>query len=247
MKKRFAIALLLLLCMLAPGADALAASGSTAISLPHSIGLTGVNNARNLGGYMASSGKSVKMGVLLRSARLQRATAADLSILKNQYHLTQIIDLRTSKEAAEHPDPAISGVIETSLPLLSEKEKLGDMKEEYADMVTDDYSISALKQFFTLVLKHRQGALLFHCTAGKDRTGVAAMLLLRALGLSKATVIQDYLLSNRYYGKTVVQKNWADDVFDIIDSQYGSTLHFLESRVGLTADQINQLRAQYLQ
>lgn len=221
-------------------------------ALPHAIGLSGVANARDLGGYKTADGKTVKIGVLLRTAALYHATANDLKIITDKYHVTQIIDFRTSKGIQKNPDPQINGVIETHLPIHSSAEKNTDGENQsYINMVTDSNSISAFKQFFMVLLNHKEGAVLFHCAAGKDRTGVASILLLSALGVDKNTIIQDYLLSNEYYSalsqKERVKEKWAMTVFDTITSKYGSMDIFLNQELGLTPQNKAKLKLMYLE
>lgn len=257
----FSIAIIMASSITGCSSDHLSSAGGSSASskvesmkrLPHSLGLTGIDNARDLGGYKTTDGKTIKTGILLRSAKLQKASASDLSILTNQYHLTQVIDLRTSSEVSKEPDPQISGVTETNIPLLTDAEKTADkkdMKQEYIGMVTNADSITALKQFFTVVLNHKNGAILWHCSAGKDRTGVASVLLLSVLGVNQDMAIQDFMLSNQYYAnskKEAVKKEWAEVVFDTIKSKYGSMDNFLSTQLGLTSQNITQLRSMYLQ
>lgn len=73
------------------------------------IGLECVGNARELGGYTAQGGKSVKHGVLLRTAELSGVASTDILRLQNVYNLAVIADLRMSHEVAQHPDPVIQG------------------------------------------------------------------------------------------------------------------------------------------
>lgn len=221
-------------------------------TLPHSIGLSGVANARDLGGYKTTDGRTVKTGILLRTAALYHATSNDLKIITHKYHVTQIIDFRTNKGFQKNPDPQISGVIETHLPIHSSAEKNTDGENQsYINMVTDSNSISAFKQFFTVLLNHKDGAVLFHCAAGKDRTGVASILLLSALGVDKNTVIQDYLLSNEYYSslsqKERVKEKWAMAVFDLVNSKYGSMDNFLNQALSLAPQNKTKLKSMYLE
>lgn len=215
-------------------------------ALPHSLGLSGVKNARDLGGYRTADGKTVKMGLLLRTAALSDATADDIKILTGKYHLTQVIDFRTNKGIRKNPDPKMSGVTETNLPIHS-----GSGNLSYLNMVTDLDSISAFRQFFAILLAHKNGAVLFHCAAGKDRTGVASILLLSALNVDRNTILQDYLLSNKYYSSPssqseCVKEAWAMTLFDTIDSKYGSMDNFLNRQLGLTSQNRAQLKASYL-
>lgn len=228
-------------------------SNSTSSSdLPHSIGLSGVANARDLGGYKSTDGKTVKIGILLRTAALYHATSNDLKIITDQYHVTQIIDFRTDKEIQKNPDPQINGAVEIHLPIYSSAEKNTVGEDQlYSNMVTNLNSISAFKRFFTVLLNHKSGAVLFHCASGKDRTGVASILLLSALGVDKSTIIRDYLLSNEYYSSSFqpehVKEKWAMTVFDTINSKYGSMNNFLDQKLELTPQDKSKLKLMYLE
>ena len=219
----------------------------TSSTLLHSLGLSGVKNARDLGGYRTADGKTVKAGLLLRTAALSDATAGDIKILTGKYHLTQMIDFRTNNGARKNPDPKISGVIETNLPIHTGAG--GNLS--YMNMVTNPNSISAFRQFFAILLAHKNGAVLFHCAAGKDRTGVASILLLSVLNVEKSTILQDYLLSNKYYSSASSQSEcvkgaWVMTLFDTIDRKYGSVDNFLSGQLGLTPQNQAQLKAMYL-
>ena len=96
-----------------------------------SIGLTGVNNARELGGYVNEDSYMIKKGLLLRTARLQDATDADLEKLVDTYNLGVIIDLRTPAEVDENPDPEIEGVRNINISIL-EPEIMQEVREKTA-------------------------------------------------------------------------------------------------------------------
>lgn len=96
-------------------------AASTEISIEsQTIGLTGVGNARQLGGYVGADGRKVKDGVLLRSAALGSATDEDVKKLTEVYHLAEVIDLRTTNEIEAAPDLDIDGVKNVNLRILDE-------------------------------------------------------------------------------------------------------------------------------
>ena len=144
--------------------------------------------------------------------------------------------------------------------------------DAYRSMVTDDYSINGYKQFFDTILSTHDGAIVYHCTGGKDRTGVASILLLSALGVDRQTVEADYMLTDDFIKSSIdmtiagaaakgadeatqegvkllmgVDQKWADTVFDTINTKYGSMDNFLQEKLGLTPDKIDQLKNRYLQ
>jgi len=86
----------------------------------HSISLTGVGNARELGGYTMEDERTVKHGLLLRTAKLSNATAGDLRKLTDEYQLSVVIDFRGESEIGHYPDPEISGTKNLSIPIIEQ-------------------------------------------------------------------------------------------------------------------------------
>ena len=277
--------------------DACPASGSISAQ---TLNLTGVQNARDLGGYVTEGGRKVKPGVLLRTAQLADANDTDIQTLVNTYHLKQVIDLRTTAEVTEAPDPVIEGVTDTNLKIIDENasadDKSATMAKTYSKSfdsvqglvdlvqngaVTDDlytgvlssqYAQQRYHDFFEMLLANPDGAMLFHCKSGKDRTGEAAVLLLTALGVDRETCIRDFALTNDFdqaYIKAVVAQakkitqdesvlntvaglvgvnpSYMEKLFDEAEAQYGSMMGFIKQGIGLTDDEIEQLRDMYLE
>ena len=110
------IGVLLAVCLLAGASLAEIAPES------QSLGLSGVGNARELGGYACADGRAVKPGVFLRTAALANATEEDIWILKDDYHLSTIVDLRMATEVESAPDPEIEGVKYLHLGIIDEEE-----------------------------------------------------------------------------------------------------------------------------
>ena len=103
------LCILCTLCIACTGKEA-PAEDTASLAERQSLSLTGVGNARELGGYAAADGRSVKRGVLLRSARLCDATDEDAQRLTEDYHLGVIVDLRSADEMENAPDVQIEGV-----------------------------------------------------------------------------------------------------------------------------------------
>lgn len=192
--------------------------------MEHSIGLGHVGNARELGGY-AVGGKTVRSGLLLRAGDLAAASAEDLERLETTYRVAAVVDFRMSAERTLRPDPALPGAENHHLPVMEPADyegfddeamaafldpngdRLAMMRQSaelgllgdglYADFLRSERGKRAYCAFFRLLLDLPEGrAILWHCTDGKDRTGLAAMLLLTALGAPWETVMEDYLLTN---------------------------------------------------
>ena len=163
---------------------------------------------RDLGGIKNKEGKTIKRNFLFRSADLSKIRGKTLQQLK-ELHLYKIIDLRTSMEISEKPNKAISGVKYIHIPLFNEKtvgithekdlgikemlQALPDMASLYRNMVTNEYSVAQLKRIIHEITDSDGFPILFHCTAGKDRTGIVALILLSILDVNEDELFKDYL------------------------------------------------------
>ena len=181
----------------------------------HNANLNDVENARDLGGYKTEEGYFIKEGVLFRSGNLHEADPAQIK----GKGITKIIDLRTKLEALRKPDVDVENAELVSISMLTIPNPFvleGDDWKTllkaittgimetwdanlYRQYIQDPNAIKATKQFFAEVLDNKGEPLLWHCTAGKDRTGVEAMLLMAALGCDYNTILQDFMLTNAYY------------------------------------------------
>lgn len=189
--------------------------------------VTGIENARQLGGYETTDGRHVKKDVLLRTARLSDAPQEELAALKDIYHLGVVVDFRTLAEREGAPDPEIDGVDNIVLDVLDESSRTGAgaaiagiyenssaepaevmlnvirsgcvSERMYADMAFNSAVEKGFRDFFRILLKNGgQKAVLWHCSGGKDRTGAAAVLLLLALGVNRETALRDFELTNEF-------------------------------------------------
>lgn len=189
--------------------------------------VTGIENARQLGGYETADGRHVKKDALLRTARLSDAPPEELAALKDIYHLGVVVDFRTLAEREGAPDPEIDGVDNIVLDVLDEGSRTGAgaaiagiyenggaepaevmlniirsgcvSERMYADMAFDPAAEKGFRDFFRILLENGgQKAVLWHCSGGKDRTGAAAVLLLLALGVNKETALRDFELTNEF-------------------------------------------------
>ena len=270
--------------------------------LPGFIGLAGVKNARELGGIPAAGGKTVRKGLLLRTGALCGATEEDRRILAQDYRLAWVADFRTLKEANARPDPAFRGASFYHLLVLDENG--GGMSQaarsvaehgrkdfnamllsmaragtfsnrSYCELFFTAWGLEAYRAFLDLALKNDgEHALLFHCTAGKDRTGIGAALLLSALGADREAIMEDFLLTNRYLAHEIAQveeyvrqhcpheaealmpavratagvdrQNLAL-LLEEIDQRFGTMDAFLAGPMGFNSRKLERLRAIYLE
>lgn len=275
------------------------------IKEPVRIPLEGLCNTRDLGGYRAKDGRIIKPHKLIRSGMLEAATEADRKTLLDEYELTTIIDFRTNAEQKMKPDPVLAGITYVSHPILEEetmgitREKeaesgndmirnvistlqdnggtpLSYMQNMYRNLITNPFSRERYARFFDILLAQKEGAVLWHCTAGKDRVGVATILLLSALGIPREQILADYLKINEFGKEDVdhlmravtagmdmstkegqataaavkllftVDRSYAESVFGVMEEECGSVEAFLEQKMGLTVEKREALKEKYL-
>lgn len=179
------------------------------------IALTGLSNTRDLGEIRAETGPRVLERKLIRSGALHRASAADLSVLSEEYRVRTVIDLRMDIETEHEPDPPSDVWRYVRLPLLddsffgiardrysveawfnmfrtSDAEPAEIFFGMYRKLVFGDRAVAAFREFFRILLENEDGSVLWHCSAGKDRAGIAAALTLLALGFDDDVISFDY-------------------------------------------------------
>lgn len=242
-------------------------------ALPKSIALEGASNVRDLGGWPAAEGRHVRFGEVLRSASLGRLTDADAATLGG-IGLRTVVDLRGEREREAMPSrlDALPGVAVHFLPIdhslgrpLHEIAAMGEAGgEAVMDLMRHAYTAYVVEwahryaAMFDLLAEPARRPLLFHCTAGKDRTGVGAALLLAALGVPYEAIRADYLATNRLWhgGAEVagllapgvakvllrVHGELLDGAFATIRARHGSVDGYLECCLGLDGDRRARLR-----
>lgn len=177
---------------------------STSPAMPGStrrIRLEGPANFRDLGGYLGAGGRPVAWGRVYRSDGLDTATVEDREILVRRVGLSSVVDLRTHEEVARSQPAALiaAGVAHHHIPILDQTRRLWEDAGDTFSLVTlydqmldgaADRLLGALR-----LIASADGPLVFHCAAGKDRTGILAALLLGLLGVSDEEVVDDYALT----------------------------------------------------
>lgn len=258
------------------------------------LGMEKLGNARQLGGYLTTDGMRVRRDVLLRTAKLSGGSEADIQKLHDVY-----IDLRTTDEIASAPDPDIKGAANERVRILDESgddsaaamtgvysqnsdnpaASLLDMYRAgilsdtmYTSMFDNETALKGYREFVDKLLAHDDGAILWHCTGGKDRAGTAAVIALTLLGVDKETVLDDFELTNQFNAKSIeymkskaaeltddqdeidgvamltgVSRQLMENLFDRAESENGSMLEFLKARLNITDDEITTLRSKYLE
>ncbi len=183
------------------------------------VWLDGPVNFRDLGGYKTSDGRRIKWGKVFRADNLARLSAMDQTRLENM-GIELICDFRTGAEIEKAPDkfpagnaskylhlPVIHG--ESDNTILFDRIKKGDVEWINIDLMIEGY-IKSLENYADIwgeVIKHlantKSFPMVFHCTAGKDRTGICAALILLVLGVPEQSVIEDHHLSNIFIAKVL--------------------------------------------
>lgn len=187
------------------------------------IHLAGADNARDLGGLKTTDGKIIQKGHLIRSNRLSRITKKDTDILCEQYHLRKIIDLRTPMEVEQEADVEVPGAsymnipffVESMIGISHEKENrhhmmrrmddLPKMEDLYVMIVENPYCRKQMSKALQQVMHTENGAVLWHCTEGKDRCGLLSAMVLFCLNVSEQDVMEDYLKTNKAAAKRIDQ------------------------------------------
>lgn len=247
-------------------------------------------NFRDLGGYQAIDCHYTKWHRLVRSGSLANLNQKDLTILE-KIPITLDLDFRAPEEVHRSQDHVPTTAQYHHLPVFTSDEtdashsdqEIADrmaqpgngyrhMLDVYRRMVTVPTAKNAYQQMFQLLMENDHGATLFHCTAGKDRTGMGAFLILSALQVPLETIKQDYLLTNsatrdfrhrwldmlRAEGEseTVVQNrhdlgsvsiDYLNEALKIIEKNYGDVDHYLTDYLQLSKGDLATLRHQYLE
>jgi protein-tyrosine phosphatase len=244
---------------------------------PRIVPLEGAVNFRDLGGYQTAEGRHVRWGRVYRAARLFQLTDADLSRI-DALGIKTVVDFRQSENATKFPDRLPEGVEYHSMPVF-ENEPMSPRRVMFnrhrlLDIFEDMYVSHIVERgapifgdLMRLLADESHLPLVFHCTAGKDRTGVAAALILMALGVSREDIVNDYLLTNRsaqafidemttqlgarngrgvaveqLYPLMAASPRLIGAALDHIEARYGGVEPYLRRRAGLTDETLARMR-----
>ena len=213
-------------------------AASQTVPLPRSIALDGASNFRDLGGYTGHEGRPLQWRRLFRADHLAALSPQDLQVLA-QLGITRTADFRGEyeRDALPYALPGVAThtlgieptVIARALQLQSSGQYItadhavGLMQETYRSFINDN--AARFSELFELLLES-DAPIVFHCTAGKDRTGFAAALILLALGVPRAVVMQDYMLTNNLYRRPSGVASPAPQ--EVLDVLWGVQEGFLE-------------------
>ncbi|MGW0451733.1 tyrosine-protein phosphatase [Gordonia sputi] len=217
---------------------------------PLAISVPGVQNARTFANYTTISGMRISDKVI-RSANLASLTPAGVGVLE-RHQLRSIIDLRTQLESTVQPDKAVPGATRHSFDVLGAVpvSYLVDLPSAYRAFVTDPHAREAFRASL-LDIKNTVGAggsVLFHCSAGKDRTGWLAAVLLTVLGVDRHVVDADFLASNTFRHASPndplngVNIGLLNTAFAAADKTYGSFENYVHQGLRLSDSDIAGLK-----
>ena len=251
------------------------------------VPLDGGINFRDLGGYETTTGEKVRWRKLFRCGHLADLSEADIRVLQ-QLGISQVHDFRRLDEQDSNPSQPLQAIFINdydmtlgSLARFWELLHAGQMSGNRAhELVVDGYRNGIdevaphYRRLFQALLDNCERSTLFHCSAGKDRTGLAAALILSALGVSREQVIEDYLLTREHFDVDALiakveghlrraavsdwEREWLlpfcsvheDNIeafFDGISRLYGSVDNYLGSALGVDEEQRRLLREAYLE
>lgn len=245
-----------------------------------------LNNVRDLGGTLVAQGSAIKDGLLLRSDQLFFATDSDIAKLA-ALGVRKIVDFRSTKEREQKPDRGLDGAVNLHLPIIEDlragitrdsgsdesilrmlsrgKEVSlamvdGYMGKMYRTFVSEPFAVSQYARFIDEVVEsaQRDEAILWHCTAGKDRAGFATAIVLWTLGASRNDIVEDYLMTNErladmteYFVGSLAERlttesaraalrrffcadeSFLDAAFDEAEKCYGSFDAYCENALGI--------------
>lgn len=247
------------------------------IDLPYVVSLQGGSNFRDLGGYRTADGRTVRRGSVFRSAHLGALTDAD-RLTMGRLGVRTVVDLRGVNEAAETPhrieglgcrivgahiEPGVGEKIRgavadgSATPFVM----MGFLTDHYRDYPRR--CAPGFRTLFATLSDDDHRPLVFHCTAGKDRTGFASALLLTLLGVPWETVMEDYLRTNdlwtghigRYPELDIdtraaiveARTPYLEAAFEVVRADYGSAEAFADKALGLDAQARERLKKDLLE
>ena len=255
-----------------------------------------LNNTRDLGGFPVADGRHIKFCKLIRSGRLYKLPKLTRSYLENT-GVTTVVDMRIERERLDYPDSVLKGARQVILPLViteaagitytkslttvwrKESKRIATefgsadayMQDVYERILFDERSQKTLKEFFDCVIAD-ENCILWHCSAGKDRTGISAMLLEGVLGVDEELIIKDYVISNKFqrnkrtlqkfglwvlpvsrnfkrvlYALMIAKPTYIRHAIEKIKQRYGGIVEYCKQALGLTEKDIEFLKDKYLE
>ena len=260
--------------------------GTEVLAAERKLGMQGTPNFRDFGGYRTVDGRLVKWGFLFRSGQLSNLSDQDIALLSS-LELDLVCDFRRLEEQEADPSrlPASNPPRIASLPISPGSnaqffehvaDQVGGRQTMFDFMVEINRDLAeaqteAYARMFYEILAAKDARFLVHCAAGKDRTGFAAAIILLALGVSEEVVMQDYMLTQRFFSphaeiarlrqKYQMQQMETDSILPMLEvhedylsraltaiaHHYTSLEVYLEEALGMGPREVAQLRKRYLE
>lgn len=258
--------------------------------------LDGLFNTRDLGGMPAVDGSRIKHGKLIRSGKLYKLSDKTVDALKKM-GVDTVIDLRIFTEIEEYPDTVWEGLNYRHYPLLCtatrgithEKSMLKTMavearriKDEFG--TADNYMAAMYRsillydepqKYLSQVLRHiieEENCVLWHCSGGKDRAGIVAMLVESLLGVDEKIIVEDYVASYGFqkarffwnklglviapltlrfkkilFAMMYAKPRYLTEAMDAVKEKYGSVTEYCKQALGVTDGDIAKMKEKYLE
>lgn len=252
-----------------------------------------LKNTRDLGGLPGAEGSLIVPGRLIRSGRL--AIGSEEDIRKIGENVSVVVDFRSANERNEEPDPGINGVEIIHIPVIDDlaagvsRDSKSDaeafmmlvndpdgafdyMCRNYESFVTSDAALAGYRKFIDILLEEREKAVLWHCTAGKDRAGFASAIVLEILGADRDTIMSNYLLTNELIKEDIqrmvgmfferagdrmseqalrnmfeARAEYLNAAYDKAEDIYGDFRGYLIEGLRITDAEIQKMRRMYLE
>lgn len=263
------------------------------------IELKGARNTRDVGQYQTEDGRKVKSKVFFRSGRLDKINRKHLLQFLKENNVRTIIDLRTQIEVNEGRKLQYPEEIDYyHIPVLNQeffgitheknmsKVMFKERKRITSEASGDDYMINMYKSivfnpssqrhfraFFDLLLEYQEGSIIYHCTGGKDRTGIATMFILTLLGVSREDILDDFEASewfNRKYNRSRSiainsilffhprfkeillamlhsKRIYMEKLIEAIEEKYGSVINYLREEIKIDEEKQKKLQDLFLE
>lgn len=247
----------------------------------------------DLGNIKTTDGTKIKKGLLFRASSLHKIKDKTIRYLRNDIGLERVFDLRAPDELVDKPDKIIDGVEYIYLaplsnfdnPVVNRKSRskvLKDLRKKeggtkghleniYRKLISSKQAIASYREMMKCILEKPEEITIWHCSQGKDRTGIGSVILLLALGVNKEDIINDYLSFNKsvrgknfliYLAISILklnikmarslnylltaQRSYIEAAFNEISEKFGSVEDYLHNALLLSSDDITKLRKVYL-
>lgn len=267
-------------------------TGSNDDPKPNRFGMENVRNFRDVGGLRTADGRTVRSGQIYRSGEPGEASEHDLAVL-SQLGVKTFCDLRSAEEVERTPNPALAGAVTVSVSVAEDSTDTAKVRTALTEGRMADIGAHRLISgnrgmverhgtvFATVVrmaLDPAQRPMLIHCSAGKDRAGLASAVLLLALGVAEDEVMKNFLWSNVERAQAnddleamvrglmaerdgvapesidmeplramlEVRPEYLQAALDTMVERHGSVADYLADGLGLSADELGELRDQLL-